>query len=281
MKLSISHLVIVFAVSGCSDNLSTPTENQHPKIATHGELYPVQDQPFDALCTPGEKLGTCSVCDEKGLFRIPLLDRSCPQVNCSALDQFILIEDGQEQSCLNLNYETQLTACHTNGRCADHASVDFCPITSRDVVLKTVGPCSTIVGCADGLTPSIEYASDGTPCDTGQCISGQCISNEPVFNTPSLEPSLNCGMFPATPFCGESDEHGDNTVPFCEFRVETPNFRTCDEICAANGSWCLGAWDDARDTCEHQERQTCHTRELDQICRCAQPRLTQGDPFGH
>ena len=277
MRCLILHLVFAMTCSGCEFEDQELARLTSKTIIDESNLHPLGD-PNHERCEPGEVMGQCQLCDHKGRVRSPLIDPECGDVDCSSLNHLLLLREGEESVCMAVTFGTLESPCTSRGLCAAGPSVDICEMTSRTALMRVVSPCSEIVDCETGGEPRIVQATQGTPCEGGQCISGQCIAKTPFEPSRPIEPTAECGMFPATPFC---DEGHDDGIPFCEFRAETPDFRSCNEICAAAGSWCLAAWDDERNTCVHQERQTCNTRELDQVCRCAQPSITRGDPFGH
>lgn len=271
-------LIVLFPIfhTGCSDQATRPTkDNIEQKQST--ELYSSSEQTFAGPCEDSGKIATCTICDHDGRLRVPHTDSECPAVDCGALTHRILIDDGPLQTCMKLDYEGRPQACLPSGKCAAAPNLDVCAVGKRAVELRVMNPCSQIVDCTDDAEPRVVQAEDGTPCDGGVCLVGQCIKEQPLEENTAITPSAQCDMFPASQFC---DEREDGEMAFCEFRVQLDDFISCHDICTQHGSWCLDAWDDERNSCQKQERHGCSARALDQICRCAQPRLLTGDPFG-
>ena len=210
----------------------------------------------------------CQVCFDDDQLRVPHEDERCPLQDCGVLNSLELQTEGLEQVCLEHRYDNPVFACLPEGTCAKEASVDVCERTSTEVVARAYGPCSFIEGCHEGGTVGFRWAKDGTACPGGTCSTGQCLPERKAVPKPVV-PTTKCAIFPAAPFCKEGRITAH--LNYCEFRVTTPSYRTCAEICQAHGARCLRGWDDARDSCERQDSYGCHVRELDQICRCEVP----------
>ena len=213
------------------------------------------------------------VCREDGQIAVPHEDIRCPTQDCQPLNYVELVSEGLEQTCLEHRFDQAVHACAPSGHCGHSATVDVCERTSTRVVARAYGPCTFIEGCEGDGHVALRWAADGTECPGGSCITGQCVPARKQAPVPVV-PTVRCNMFPGKPFCKEGliTPH----LTFCEFRVETPDYRTCAEICEMHGARCLRGWDDARNSCERHDSYGCHVRELDQICRCEMPATETG-----
>ncbi len=265
---------VLFVCTGCES--ADVSDGHGTVVPLADEFYPPSSEKADVVCEPGGSIGVCQTCDEAGRVRTPLSDERCPRLSCRSLSGLTTVTVSNETYCVHRQYGEAPGSCGRDGRCLSVPTHETCSVEQESVLLGVVEPCSYIEGCVAGGSPELRRAEDGTPCGGGVCLAGQCVAQRRVDKV-EVTPSASCSVFPADPFCDEGVD--DSGVDFCEFRAKTPHLISCAELCAEVGSWCLAAWDDSRDSCDHQEHRSCEDRDVDLICRCVQPSLTQGDPF--
>lgn len=219
---------------------------------------PVGGQP-PGECTPGQRLGVCSVCGNDGMPSNPGLDDQCP-VDCAGFSYGI--EAGEDGSTLCILTEraraAEMVVCTGIGQCEDDPETLCTPPNTQQ--FAEAGPCQVMMGCVGEEPPQVMLAEDGTPCgegDAGLCQNGTCEIDDPCeINSPY-----------AREFCG-SGQDGANT--WCEWYVDGPgnNDYSCNQFCNDVGMFCLAVWNNVREGCGHGDNWNCNERADDQICRC-------------
>ncbi|MFN3198549.1 MAG: hypothetical protein ACE366_09050 [Bradymonadia bacterium] len=224
----------------------------------------------DGPCEPGDYLGLCAICGPAGMAEVAESDARCPDVMCAAEAVYALRQEGEEEICERraITLAAGDGNCAALGECRDPMDPSVCVPGEPEEVARVLGPCQTIDGCIEGTGPTIENAAVGTPCEgMGTCQADGTCQQPPecsVFTALTCNPGRNG----STCVCGEGNAEGG--TPYCEILVREGNRTRCEEFCAARGSFCVGAWNERDDTCQHDERLNCnHDRLEDYVCRCA------------
>ncbi|MGC6417803.1 MAG: hypothetical protein ACON3Z_11840 [Bradymonadia bacterium] len=239
-------------------------------------------------CNPGERLGLCEQCSATGVPEVAFDDGNCPPIDCGAIGQKELVEEGDNTVCYQNGSAPSLDGnCIGIGQCA--TLEDYCGDPERRKLLETpTDPCVQIVGCQGMQTPTLQFQPIGTPCNRG----GECEADGNGGARCSLRIPSACrpeGSPAAKIFCESGTEYNKT---YCEFFVEPPNGgRTrCVDFCAdlgleicdsSQGQACC--WNNAdANTCEKLEGITCSGRPCmndqgctDMICRCYIPEAPQ------
>ena len=206
-----------------------------------------EPRPIDECADAGDACDTCAcrVCAAE-------LDTCFADQRCEAV-----VECAQRTGCDGI---ACLDACGAEIDAAGGAFSD--PVRSA----QALGDCRDDRCGADPATcgerdpgpPQPEPAPDDPP---------EAPDDERPEDAPDEPPrGEDCDRFGGDRFCGEGVVAGG--AAYCEFYVETDD-RTCDDFCAAAGSFCLDGWSDEDDDCVTDDRVGCDDRANDQICRCA------------
>lgn len=234
-------------------------------------------------CIPGQRLGTCSVCDANGQPSVPPTDMACPTYQCG--NGYELVTEGDNQVCYSSGAGAP-QSCVAMGQC--QTEQQFCSNTQRTQVLSMPrDPCRRLVGCTGTVQPSIEQDGNlGETCNG----SGVCQArNDNLIAECSVQIPAYCNFGQATDarfFCenGAGQSGGRNYCTYFVAPQDGSSVRCIDfcgdlglEICDQSVEECC--WNNATEsTCETSggvncEVEPCGSAEgcRDQICRCFEP----------
>ena len=233
-------------------------------------------------CIPGQRLGTCSICNANGQPSVPPSDESCPVYDCGG--GYELITEGNDDVC----YATSagMTGCIAMGQC--QTQQEYCANAQRMAIERIPqDPCRRINGCSGNIAPSIEQSvSLGDACNG----SGVCQArNDRLIAECSIQIPGYCNFGQATNarfFCeqGAGQSAGQN---YCTYFVAPPDGSStrCVDFCSSLGLEICDqtvqecCWNNATEsTCETSGGVNCEVNPCDsadgcrdQICRCFVP----------
>lgn len=225
------------------------------------DMMPPPDMPVggQAGCTPGQRLGVCSVCNNDGMPSNPGLDAECP-VDCAGFAYEQVPGEGGVVRCV-LSERARVVddvVCLDVGVCETDPAI-LCGQPNTQQFAEAM-PCQLMEGCVGEEPPQVMQAPNGTACGDegeGTCNNGVCEIDDPcAINNPF-----------AGEFCGQGDDNGN---PWCEWYVDGPgnNDYSCHDFCSSIGMFCLAVWNNVRVGCGHGDGWNCNERADDQICRC-------------
>jgi len=220
--------------------------------------HDAEARPEQGACSPGERLGLCTICGADGRPATADDDATCPTLDCGVYDAYQRTPVGEDTVCYWISHSPATGRCLAMGSC--RASVDeaYCGAEQGSVAARAEGECRTLVGCAGtDVPPEVQARPSGTPCDggAGECwLDGEC------------SPYVGCTHFEATEICESGTEPRGN---YCDLYVDRTEIFDCNTYCKENGSTCIDSWNDVAGDCEKGNYEGCAGHTLrNQICRC-------------
>lgn len=233
-------------------------------------------------CIPGQRLGTCSICDANGQASVPPNDMACPSYQCGG--GYELVTEGNNQVCYSS--AAGMTACVALGQC--QTEQEYCATAQRtQVETIPLDPCRQISGCFGNTPPSIQQSlSLGETCNG----NGTCQARNDRFVAEcSVQIPAYCNFSQATDarfFC-ENGAGVSGNQNYCTYFVapRDGSSRRCIDFCESLGLEICDqtvqecCWNNANESdCETSGGVNCEVNPCDspdgcrdQICRCFEP----------
>lgn len=258
---------------GCSPDPAADTQVGGQKwgfenLSEEEERSLIPNEPFTS--TPPTQLcdeppPPCHGCEEiDGSFSPNDDDSLCEPIDCQALDEYRLVEEGL---CMRYSYRANQTSLCQEGRCLSDP-LDFC-VLSREIEqdIRTQLECQSLMGCQGEMPPQTE-ARVNNSCEQGQ---GVCDANGACVR--SSEQRRFCGDLADFQACSTYSEQRRCTYSYdLLLGLGVLSFSDCNDLCSEIGAVCTSAWDeDQRNRCERRSMRTCGENGGRVICECQFP----------